>query len=69
LGEVYKLELSVTWIEVTSDTFLLKRRTVYSKDRYEASFLVLAGDPLEDFQNTGRIEMRVREGMFLSVKD
>ena len=28
----------------------------------EASFLVLAGDPLEDFENTRRIELRVKQG-------
>ena len=39
----------------------------YLKDGYEASFLVLAGNPLEDFQNTGRIEMRVKQGMVLSL--
>jgi hypothetical protein len=29
---------------------------------YEASFLVLAGDPLEDFGNVTRITRRVKQG-------
>ena len=36
-------------------------------DGYEASFLVLEGSPLDDFQNTGQIRLRVKEGNIISA--
>jgi imidazolonepropionase-like amidohydrolase len=36
-------------------------------DGYEASFLVLAGNPLKDFANTQRIVRRVKQGRTLDL--
>ncbi|HWP42535.1 MAG TPA: amidohydrolase family protein [Blastocatellia bacterium] len=69
LGVYTNLELLKMWCEATPATIFPKRRIGYLKDGYEASFLVLAGNPLEDFQHTGRIEMRVKQGVILSLKD
>ena len=37
-------------------------------DGYEASFLVLENDPLKDFSNTGRIQFRMKDGLFLETE-
>ncbi|HZI16976.1 MAG TPA: amidohydrolase family protein [Pyrinomonadaceae bacterium] len=62
------LTLLKTWCETTAETIFPGRRIGRLKDGYEASFLVLAGDPLRDFANTGRIEMRFKQGELLSLK-
>ncbi|MEM1133573.1 MAG: amidohydrolase family protein [Pseudomonadota bacterium] len=38
-------------------------------DGYEASFVVLEGDPLADFDNTGRISLRMKEGQLLGSSE
>jgi hypothetical protein len=35
------------------------------KDGYEASFLGLSGDPIKDFTNVQRIEMKVKQGVVI----
>ncbi|HXD30938.1 MAG TPA: hypothetical protein VN643_07475 [Pyrinomonadaceae bacterium] len=45
---------------------LILRKIGHLKDGYEASFLVLSGNPLEDFQNIQKIERRFKQGDFLS---
>jgi imidazolonepropionase-like amidohydrolase len=55
------------WCENTPATIFPKRRIGYLKEGYEASFLVLAGNPLEDFNHTGKIEMRVKQGKILAL--
>ena len=67
LGVYSSLELLKIWCEDTPATIFPKRRIGYLKDGYEASFLVLAGNPLEDFQNTSKIEIRVKQGKLLSL--
>jgi imidazolonepropionase-like amidohydrolase len=37
------------------------------KEGFEASFLVLSGDPLQDFSNLQKIELRVKQGELLSL--
>ena len=69
LGVYSNLELLKIWCENTAATIFPKRRIGHLKDGYEASFLVLSANPLEDFQNTGKIEMRVKQGKLLSLKD
>ncbi|HSE37010.1 MAG TPA: hypothetical protein VLG74_06890, partial [Blastocatellia bacterium] len=68
LGVYSNLELLKIWCEATPATIFPRRKIGYLKDGYEASFLVLAGNPLEDFRNTSRIEMRVKQGKILSLK-
>jgi hypothetical protein len=69
--------LGVRALGVFSDTALLRMwsiatpRAVFPDRRFgtapgdEASFLVLAGDPLDDFTNVERIQLRVKEGVIL----
>jgi imidazolonepropionase-like amidohydrolase len=67
LGVYSSLELLKIWCEATPAAIFPKRKIGYLKDGYEASFLVPAGNPLEDFQNTSRIEIRVKQGKLLSL--
>lgn len=69
--------LGVRALGVFSDTALLRiwsiatPRAVFPDRRFgtapgdEASFLVLAGNPLDDFRNVERIRLRVKEGVIL----
>lgn len=62
------LTLLKMWCETTAETIFPGRKIGRLRDGYEASFLVLAGDPLEDFANTGKIEMRFKQGELLSLR-
>jgi imidazolonepropionase-like amidohydrolase len=55
------------WCETTAKTIFPKRKIGYLKDGYESSFLVLDGNPIKDFKNTGKINMRIKSGMILPV--
>ena len=57
------------WFETTAETIFPKRKIGHLKDGYEASFLVLNADPIADFANTQKIEMRVKQGEILSLKN
>jgi amidohydrolase family protein len=50
------------WTEMTAATIYPSRRIGQLREGYEASFLVLAGNPLEDFSNVTRITRRVKQG-------
>ena len=39
------------------------------KNGYEASFLVLDKNPLEDFETIKNIKMRFKQGQFLDIKE
>ena len=65
LGVFDNLELLKMWAEVTPATIFPERKIGRLEDGYEASFLVLSGDPLEDFSNTQKIELRVKQGVVL----
>jgi predicted amidohydrolase YtcJ len=56
------------WSETTAATIFPNRKIGRLKDGFEASFLVLGGNPVEDFLNTSRIEMRVKQGEILTLK-
>ena len=62
-----RLELLKMWRETTAETIIPKRKIGHLKDGYEASFLVLRADPIADFANTQKIEMRVKQGEILSL--
>lgn len=61
------LTLLKMWCETTPQTIFPRRKIGHLEEGYEASFLVLSGDPLQDFTNVRRIEMRVKQGELLSV--
>jgi hypothetical protein len=60
------LTLLKMWCEVTPQAIFPARRIGRLRDGYEASFLVLNGDPVRDFTNVRRIEMRIKQGEVLS---
>jgi Amidohydrolase family len=63
------LTLLKMWCEETAATILPKRKIGHLKEGYEASFLVLSGDPLQDFNNVRKIEIRVKRGQILSLEN
>jgi hypothetical protein len=64
-GAFSNLELLRMWSVVTPQSIFPKRRIGVLADGYEASFLVLRGDPLVDFATTRTITRRVKQGMAL----
>jgi len=63
LGALDNLTLLKMWTETTAWTIFPRRKIGHLKDGYEASFLALAGDPIKDFTNVQRIEMKVKQGV------
>ncbi len=53
------------WCEVTPQAIFPNRKIGRIADGYEASFLVLSADPIQDFSNVKAIEMRVKQGHIL----
>jgi hypothetical protein len=62
-GLFTNLELLRMWSVTTPRAIFPTRRIGALRDGYEASFLVLEGDPLADFANTSRIVRRVKQGV------
>ena len=60
------LELLKHWSESTPQMIFPNRRIGRLQDGYEASFLVLAGNPLSDFSQVKNIRIRFKQGIFLS---
>ena len=51
------------WCETTAETIFPKRKIGHLQEGYEASFLVLGGDPLADFEKVKDIRMRFKQGL------
>lgn len=54
------------WCETTATTIFPKRKIGHLKNGYEASFLALNGNPLQDFTNVQKIDKRFKQGESLS---
>lgn len=67
LGIFSNRELLDLWSRSTPHAIFPERRIGRVAPGYEASFLVLEGDPLQDFENVFRIRLRVKEGAVLSA--
>jgi Amidohydrolase family len=67
LGIFTDAELLDLWTRATAQSIFRTRKLGRLAPRYEASFLVLEGNPLADFANTGRIRMRVKRGVTLPI--
>ena len=65
LGIFDNATLLKMWCEVTPRLIFPARRIGRLENGFEASFLVLDGNPLTDFGNVRKINMRVRRGMIL----
>jgi len=64
LGVIDNLALLRLWTE-TSRTIFPDRRIGALQEGFEASFLALDSNPLEDFDNVGRIRLRFKDGAVL----
>jgi len=53
--------------ETTPQSIFPERKIGVLADGYEANFLVLEADPLEDFANIRKIRLRVKEGRLLDL--
>lgn len=60
------LTLLKMWCETTPATIFLDRRIGHLEEGYEASFLVLAKNPLEQFDHVKAITMRFKQGHVLT---
>src|SRR5215472_10749044 len=56
------LELLKMWSEATPRAVFPKRKIGALQEGYEANFVVLAGNPIEDFSQVKTIRMRVKHG-------
>ena len=63
LGVVDRLALLKLWTEATPRAIFPQRRIGFLREGYEASFLALEGNPLDDWRNIGRIKMRFKQGV------
>lgn len=67
LGIFTNAELLDLWTRATPQSIFPRRKLGRLASGYEASFLVLEGDPVTDFANTARIRMRVKRGIVLDA--
>ncbi|MBC7797624.1 MAG: amidohydrolase family protein, partial [Pyrinomonadaceae bacterium] len=54
-------------VETTPQTIFPNRKIGRLREGYEASFLVLKGNPLEDFNQIKNIALRFKQGVFINV--
>jgi len=54
-------------VETTPQAIFPNRKIGYLRDAYEASFLVLNGNPLEDFNQVKNINVRFKQGFFIEI--
>lgn len=65
LGVFDNLALLRMWAEATPRAIFPQRQIGKLEEGYEASFLALEGNPLEDWQNVRRIKLRFKQGVLL----
>jgi imidazolonepropionase-like amidohydrolase len=63
LGVVDELALLKLWAEDTPRSIFPQRRIGFLREGYEASFLALEGNPLDDWRNIRRIKLRFKQGV------
>lgn len=61
------LELLKIWCENSAQFIFPNRKIGFLKPGYEASFLVLDGNPLSDWDNSGKIDTRFKQGVFIKL--
>lgn len=69
LGVFTNLELIKMWSENSPKTIFPSRRIGRLEGGYEASFLVLNGNPLEDFLHVTDIRRRFKQGQWLEISE
>ncbi|MEJ7861077.1 MAG: amidohydrolase family protein [Pyrinomonadaceae bacterium] len=68
LGVFSNLELLKIWTEDTPQTIFPNRRIGRLQQGYEASFIVLASNPLNNFGEVKNIKLRFKQGHLINVK-
>lgn len=63
LGVFDTLALLKPWAEDTPRSIFQQRRIGFLRDGYEASFLALEGNPLDDWGCIRRIKLRFKQGV------
>jgi hypothetical protein len=63
------LTLLKMWSEATPEVIFPKRKIGHLQQGYEASFLVLDGNPVEDFANVKNIRLRFKQGYLIDYHD
>jgi imidazolonepropionase-like amidohydrolase len=63
LGVIDPLALLKLWVEATPRSIFPKRRIGILREGYEASFLALEGNPIDDWRNVRRIKVRFKQGV------
>ena len=69
LGVFSNLEMLKIWTEETPQTIFPNRRIGHLREGYEASFLVLDGNPLKDLEQTKKIRLRFKQGNFINISE
>ncbi len=62
LGVWGNLEMLKLWCEVTPEIVFPDRKIGHLKAGYEASFVMLEANPLDDFENVKKIQGRFKQG-------
>ncbi len=62
------LEMLKIWTEETPQTVFPNRRIGHLREGYEASFLVLSGNPIEDFEQVKNIQLRFKQGYSINLQ-
>ena len=68
LGVFSNLELLKIWTEKTPNTIFPNRRIGKLAENYEASFIVLGGNPVTDFEKVKNITYRFKQGHPIEIK-
>jgi imidazolonepropionase-like amidohydrolase len=68
LGVFSNLEMLKIWCEATPHLIFPSRKIGYLKEGYEASFLVLDGNPIEDFSKIKSVRLRVKQGVPIKLR-
>jgi hypothetical protein len=63
------LTLLKIWVENTPQTIFPEKKLGHLQDGYEASFLALEGNPLEDFSNISKISFRFKQGRVIQLSE
>lgn len=63
------LTLLKMWVENTPQTIFPERKLGHLQDGYEASFLALDGNPIEDFSSISKISFRFKQGHVIQLSE
>jgi len=60
-------ELLKMWSVTSAETIFPRRKIGYLREGYEASFIVLRGNPLESFERVRDIRLRFKQGLLINA--